>query len=562
MPYRPSVPRERLAAIGLRQNAGAAPQLQHMEHYPPAAARDAGFCAALTAGLTPDDDDFPPLGAAEEGDWLWDREGKGQTFEMFARQNKKRQPRPGSKIYLLPIAEDASDLRSFPNIETMRAMVEAFFGGLPTRMLPAVTMTTLARGGPPIKTEKRRGWGGYKWTQYNAADILKKLQRTKASLSDAHTLCAFTMHDIYKGGFNFLFGLASLQGGVSCFSFHRHDPACQECEFHNGTTTRGDGDEELLMRRACATLCHELGHTFGIKHCVYYECLMQGSNSLEESEGRGPLRLCPVCLRKVCWALGITPVQHYRALHEHYQQHAGCFAEAQEFVAMRLARIESLAPGAGAAPSEDTELKALAEEIRAGGGVRVASKRVVLRKAADKKSAEQGKRDQGAELAVPDGPVKLAKTPSGTMRILTREGWTTIVTNKGVRLVVPLESAAAAEPEPEPEPEPSAREQADAARRERSDKMGAQPEPEPKPEPEPEPEPGSVEMQASTFLERVDSGACGCCEGEEDLEQDQLVKCQVCPDWAPSRAHKEDEEMVRLLQEQFDREAGEAAEQQ
>ena len=200
MPYRPSVPRERLAAIGLRQNAGAGPQLQHMEHYPPAAARDAGFCAALTAGLTPDDDDFPPLGAAEEGDWLWDREGKGQTFEMFARQNKKRQPRPGSKIYLLPIAEDASDLSSFPNIETMRAMVEAFFGGLPTRLLPAVTMTTLARGGPPIKTEKRRGWGGYRWTQYNAADILKKIQRTKASLSDAHTLCAFTMHDITRAG--------------------------------------------------------------------------------------------------------------------------------------------------------------------------------------------------------------------------------------------------------------------------------------------------------------------------------------------------------------------------
>ena len=76
MPYRPSVPRERLAAIGLRQNAGAGPQLQHMEHYPPAAARDAGFCAALTAGLTPDDDDFPPLGAAEEGDWrtaCWNR---------------------------------------------------------------------------------------------------------------------------------------------------------------------------------------------------------------------------------------------------------------------------------------------------------------------------------------------------------------------------------------------------------------------------------------------------------------------------------------------------------
>ena len=33
-------------------------------------------------------------------------------------------------------------------------------------------------------------------------------------------------------------------------------------------------------------LCHEASHLFGIKHCVYASCVMNGSNHLEESESR------------------------------------------------------------------------------------------------------------------------------------------------------------------------------------------------------------------------------------------------------------------------------------
>jgi archaemetzincin len=37
---------------------------------------------------------------------------------------------------------------------------------------------------------------------------------------------------------------------------------------------------------------------FGIQHCVFFNCLMNGSNHLDESDQR-PLHLCPVCLRKL-----------------------------------------------------------------------------------------------------------------------------------------------------------------------------------------------------------------------------------------------------------------------
>ena len=82
-----------------------------------------------------------------------------------------------------------------------------------------------------------------------------------------------------------------------------------------------------MLRRGFQTLTHELGHTFGLKHCVFFSCLMQGANSLEEAEGRMP-DLCPVCLRKLLWVTrseNATAVQarYERLLHFFSSQPAG-----------------------------------------------------------------------------------------------------------------------------------------------------------------------------------------------------------------------------------------------
>ncbi|KAJ3056221.1 hypothetical protein HK097_007704 [Rhizophlyctis rosea] len=50
--------------------------------------------------------------------------------------------------------------------------------------------------------------------------------------------------------------------------------------------------------RVIRTLTHEILHTFGLDHCVYYACLMQGTASLGE-DGRIPPYLCPVCSEKL-----------------------------------------------------------------------------------------------------------------------------------------------------------------------------------------------------------------------------------------------------------------------
>lgn len=45
------------------------------------------------------------------------------------------------------------------------------------------------------------------------------------------------------------------------------------------------------------TASHELGHCFGMDHCVYYACVMQGTASITE-DCRQPPYLCPVCAMK------------------------------------------------------------------------------------------------------------------------------------------------------------------------------------------------------------------------------------------------------------------------
>merc|ERR1719454_83964 len=68
-----------------------------------------------------------------------------------------------------------------------------------------------------------------------------------------------------------------------------------------------------MLRSTCKVVAHETCHIFGIRHCVYYQCVMCGSNNLQEA-GKKPLFLCPVDLRKLHSALNFDIVLRYRAL--------------------------------------------------------------------------------------------------------------------------------------------------------------------------------------------------------------------------------------------------------
>lgn len=59
---------------------------------------------------------------------------------------------------------------------------------------------------------------------------------------------------------------------------------------------------ELYLQRVTLTASHELLHCFGLDHCVYYACSMQGTASMLE-DSRQPPYLCPVCENKLAQAI-------------------------------------------------------------------------------------------------------------------------------------------------------------------------------------------------------------------------------------------------------------------
>ena len=115
--------------------------------------------------------------------------------------------------------------------------------------------------------------------------------------------------DLWPGpGWNFVFGQASLKERVGVWSMARNGVA--------------DGDEACAGCARCArqTATHETGHMFGIRHCIAYECGMNGSNHAEERD-RQPLEFCPECQAKLWWTLRLDPARAQRALEAMARRH-------------------------------------------------------------------------------------------------------------------------------------------------------------------------------------------------------------------------------------------------
>jgi len=249
---------------------------------------------ALQRAFAPGDDSFGPIPQPGPNDWLAVHEEPGQTFDQFRASQPNRPAHSRRVIYLQPLGDFAPE-RS-PSIQKLRAFATAFF---------AMEVTAL----PPIKIEnskfstRRNPHTGN--PQILTGDVLDLLKARVPA--DAFCILAITMEDLYpEPSWNFVFGQASLRERVGVYSFARYDPA-----FYG--ESRGPGYETLLFRRSCKVLAHETGHMFGLAHCTFFNCLMNGSNHLAESDRR-PLHLCPVCLRKLQWNIGFDLLERYTAL--------------------------------------------------------------------------------------------------------------------------------------------------------------------------------------------------------------------------------------------------------
>ena len=94
--------------------------------------------------------------------------------------------------------------------------------------------------------------------------------------------------DIFVPALTFIFGEAQLNGKHSILSVCRlHE------EFYSGIS-----NENLLFERTIKEALHELGHCYGLRHCIDWDCVMHSSNGIEEVDIKGNT-FCRNCISKV-----------------------------------------------------------------------------------------------------------------------------------------------------------------------------------------------------------------------------------------------------------------------
>jgi archaemetzincin len=303
-----------LLAASCRGESKASPKPKTVRHPRPEAERP-----RTESGLDPFEFD-PELFARkippQPGDWLDRFPEIHQTFEAYINSSPPRPTEQRKKIVLQPLGTFAADEQHL--LRQVREHAELFFA-LPVELAKALPL--------PSQGRRQRKESGNSWVQHRTGTILERalLPRLPA---DAITYLGVTMADLYpQSSWNFVFGEASLDERVGVYSFARFLP-------------RFTGERRptpvKLLRRGLAVLSHEAGHMFGITHCVRYECLMNGSNSLDELD-RQRATLCPNCLHKLAWNVGFDVRARYRALGDFYRRE-----NLEDLARFAARRLESL----------------------------------------------------------------------------------------------------------------------------------------------------------------------------------------------------------------------------
>jgi len=253
------------------------------------------------SGLGEKDDDLPlrdvqakleplakKLGKPRPGEWLAQHREPGQTFAEYFRADPVRKSDQLGTIYICQIGDFSKEQKRV--LEITRDYMAHFFS-VPVKLTKVVPLADI----PGEAKRTHPSWGD---RQILASYVLDQVLRPERP-DDALAYLAFTSSDLWPGeGWNFVFGQANLRERVGVWSIYR-----------NGDPSKDKAAFQLCLRRTLSTATHETGHILTIKHCIAYDCNMNGSNNREESDSR-PLHYCPVCMRKLLWNLQVEPISY------------------------------------------------------------------------------------------------------------------------------------------------------------------------------------------------------------------------------------------------------------
>jgi archaemetzincin len=121
--------------------------------------------------------------------------------------------------------------------------------------------------------------------QYLSDQLLSWLKQTFKPSKNTKVLavCDF---DAYFGKYNFCFGEAIIGGNVSAIYLKRLLPS----------NSNGNGDSLILFQnRIVKEAIHEIGHTFGLRHCARDLCIMFKSKTISDTDKKNK-EFCEPCL--------------------------------------------------------------------------------------------------------------------------------------------------------------------------------------------------------------------------------------------------------------------------
>ena len=246
---------------------------------------------------------WQPLPAAKPGEWLYLFPETGETLAEYKATTPNRPTETRKFVYLQPwFTRPAADTAWVDELERVAA---AWFGHEVKRM--------------PAGAMPRRAYDIGR-QQY---DVIKLAARLVSTLpNDALILLAITDRDLKLRDSRYAFGWGALQHRVAVMSTRR---------LQRGPRVR---------RRALGLALHEATHGLGLRHCIFFPCLMNGAHTLREADRR-PLQLCPVCRAKLCWNLGLDPMRRYEALIPAFRR-AGLEQDADRTLQARNASLDLL----------------------------------------------------------------------------------------------------------------------------------------------------------------------------------------------------------------------------
>jgi len=170
-------------------------------------------------------------------------------------------------------------------------MADIFIGIIPLGEVPEIACRAIAAhivGCIGARTEILPSQGSPEYAldenrlQYDAARILATLECEPLPGSDK--VIAILDLDIFVPIFTHVFGEAKQGGKVGLVSLHRL----------KANTAGAPVPTALFLERASKVALHELGHLFGLVHCMDKKCLMHFSENLKDLD-RSPPYFCRYC---------------------------------------------------------------------------------------------------------------------------------------------------------------------------------------------------------------------------------------------------------------------------